>query len=34
MSEHDEEALSAELPDAALEVEASKCWEPLHFAQD
>jgi hypothetical protein len=27
MSEHDEEALSAELPDAALEAAASKCWE-------
>jgi hypothetical protein len=27
MSEHDEEALNAELPDAALEAAASKCWE-------
>ena len=27
MSEHDEEALSDELPDAVLEAAASKCWE-------
>ena len=27
MSEHDEEALRDEVPDAALEAAASKCWE-------
>jgi len=27
MTEHDEEALRDELPDAALEAAAGKCWE-------
>ena len=29
MSEHDEFALTDELPDAALEAAASKCWEQV-----